>query len=238
MKELIIVSLVCAVLLFGCAAQGQAKVAGEVAKPSAPAQQPPSTAGPATPPATGGQTGTGTTPEPTKPAAPEKTPSELLIGALSSSSGWKIVYDVDAGSAGSYEMTQYAKGGNTRTDMAFSGMESRTYTVAGKVNSCVLAGASWMCNDVTAQVGGQTDISQQLQADSAKYTITADGTEAVAATTANCYKLVSTDGTVRYCISAEGAPLYVKTSAQGTEVVMKAKSYTTIVTDADFVLPG
>ena len=233
MKGLLVIGLVCAMLFLGCAAQQPAaqnpptQPVGAAANPAAPAQ-----------PATGGATAKENKTETKPPEAPAKSASDTLLGALKAGSGYKVVYDVTAGTAGSYVMTQYIKGGNSRIDMALSGMESRTYTVSGKVNSCVLAGAKWMCSDVTSQMGSQADLGEQLQTQASKYTITADGTESVASTTATCYKVISSDGTVRYCISSDGVPLYVKTTAQGTEVVMKAKSYSTGVADADFALPS
>ncbi len=172
-------------------------------------------------------------------AAPTASAYDALVGALRVSGGWKVVYDVTTGTEGTYEITQYEKGGNFRTDMAASGMQVRTYAVSGKISSCVLAGSAWTCTDTTGQAGGETgDLGQQVESDPAKYAITADGTMPVAGTTANCYKVVSSDGTARYCTSSDGVPLYVKASAQGTDTIMQAKSYSTSVADSDFALPG
>ena len=236
MKGLLVIGIVCAMLLLGCAAQGApaqnppAQAPGGAANPAVPAQAPPVIG--VSPPKENKT-------EINPPEAPAISASDALLGAMRVSGGWKVVYDVTAGSASSYEMTQYLKGSNIRTDMTASGMQARTYMVSGKVSSCVLAGTKWMCTDMTAQMGNTTsDLSQQLQSEQAKYTITADGTESIAGTTATCYKIVSSDGTDRYCISPEGVPLYIKTSAEGSEMVMQAKSYSTSVADSDFALPG
>ena len=232
MKALFVIGIICTLLLFGCASQ-----------PSAPANAPPTGQPPAaTNPAAGAS-------QPARPSAPANAPPiaqppavsayDALVGALRVNSGWKVVYDVTAGTEGTYETTQYQKGGNFRTDMAASGMQIRTYAVSGKISSCVLAGSAWTCTDMTSQAGGETgDLGQQVESDPAKYTITADGTMSVAGTTANCYKVVSSDGTARYCTSPDGVPLYVKASAQGTDTIMQAKSYSTSVADSDFALPG
>ena len=232
-------------LIFGCASQPSAPAnapsaaqpsapgTGSAAQPSAPAYVPPAAPSPqpgaTTPPAVKN--------EPS--SAPAASAYDTLVGALRVSGGWKVVYDVTAGTEGTYEITQYEKGGNFRTDMATSGMQIRTYAVSGKISSCVLAGSTWTCTNMASQAGSETgDLGQQIESDPAKYTITADGTMSVAGTAASCYKVVSSDGTARYCTSPDGVPLYVKASAQGTDTIMQAKSYSTSVADSDFALPG
>ncbi|MFA6907365.1 MAG: DUF4412 domain-containing protein [Candidatus Micrarchaeia archaeon] len=232
MKGFLMIGIVCAMLLFGCASQGTP--AAQAPPPSPPAA---AAVAPPAPPAPAAETPNESKAETSPPPAPAASPSDALLGSLKASLGWKVVYDVTTSASGSYEMTQYLKGGNSRTDMAVSGMQVRTYMVSGKISSCALVEASWMCTDLS-QAGAQSaDLSQQLQSEEAKYTITLDGTEAVAGTTATCYKLVSSDGTARYCISSEGIPLYLKTGAEGAEITMKAKSYSTSVADSDFAMP-
>lgn len=246
MNKLMLIGLVCAVLLFGCSGQ-------QTAAPTAPAPTPAKTApapAPAAPanapapaptpaaPAQANNASAGTNPAPEQPSAAPSSASDALLGALTGNSGYKVVYQVTAGTAASYEMTEYLKGGNMRTDIALSGMQSRTYVISGKVTSCILAGTTWSCNALPSQNTQSVDIGEQLKADPSKYAITADGTQTVAGVAATCYKVVGTDATVRYCISSEGVPLYVKTTAQGMDVVMQATSYSTSVTDADFALPA
>ena len=237
MKGLLMIGIVCAMLLFGCAAQ---------ANPPSQPQSPPAASG-QQPPAGSNQQPANQQPANANPAGvqneppaaqPAESASDALLAALRASSGYKAVYDVTAGNA-TYEMTQYLKGGNSRTDVATGGMQIRMYDVSKKTSTCILAGTKWTCTSTTSQAGNQTsDLSQQLQSEEAKYTVTADGIETFAGTAAACYKIVSSDGTNRYCVSPEGVPLYLKSSAGDGDIVMEATSYSTSVADSDFALPA
>lgn len=249
MKQIILIALVCAALLFGCAGSEQKQpAAGGVPQGNGPATGgSPATGGNAGAtggsPATGGNSGASGGASQTAQNA-----FDNLLAMLKLNTGWKVVYQLSGTDMqGTSEISQYVKGMQKfRSDVTAAGMETRTYVVDSNAYLCSKLGASWSCMKFAIP---QNDSSQssyqlenQLQTDSSKYTVTADGTMQVAGTTATCFKVVSTEGNTRYCVSAEGVPLYVLSNAQSegkaVEFEMKAKSYSTAVSDSDFVLPA
>jgi uncharacterized protein YcfL len=151
---------------------------------------------------------------------------------------WKAVYDISAAGK-SYEMTQYIKGlKRFRTDMSLQGMESRTYMVDDVYSSCTKVMDKWNCFKI--DVPKQDESDKAIQSNPTDYTIVADGTMNVAGTTAKCFKVtgLKIEGTFRYCYSNEGVLLYTKMQTAQATTEMTAKSYTTSVSDSEFVLPA
>ena len=217
-------------LVFGCA-QGPSTPVPPAAQPSAPS------------------TGANTQPQ-APPSQPQATPgssaADQLLSIMGLTQGWKVSYTINGTNMPSGStMTQYIKGTDKiRVDSTAMGTESRSFVLSGKTYSCINQGESWICYKVDSSQSGQnsTNLQNDIQSNPSKYTVTADGSMQVAGVTAACYKVVSVDGTVRYCVSQEGIPLYIKTtgSTQGVsyESELTATSYSTSVSDSDFQLPA
>lgn len=226
--------LVAGMLLFGCPQQGQQ------APPQGPTNQNGGNApGPGvdTPPATGNAL-------------------DSFLGALGAKSTlqWKVSYDVTSTAPGqggvpqtsTFQMTQFsAPPTKLRMDSAMGAVESRTYFVDNVYSSCTKSGADWTCYQLQTQPDADSSakFEDDVKSKPEDYTITADGTMQIAGVTATCYKIYDLQNfETRYCFSAERVPLYVKTAgtANGvsTSTEMKATSYSTSVSDSDFVLPA
>ncbi len=190
-----------------------------------------------------------------QPAAEQQAPAEeeqgaagaleSFLGALQGQSGWMVTYLMSGTDMQASELSQYVMGGEKlRTDFVVSGTETRTYILDKDFYTCTNDGA-WTCFKFEMQESA-SDMSYQLgsevESNPNKYTITADGTMEVAGVTASCYRIVSDEGTTRYCVSAEGVPLYIQTNSgtgeEGTMIEMKATTYSTQVSEADFALPA
>ncbi|HIH18834.1 TPA: hypothetical protein HA225_02555 [Candidatus Micrarchaeota archaeon] len=243
MKELLFVSLVAAMLLFGCAG-------------SEPSQQPPAQAASAPKaPSTGGAAGasTGGNSQQAQPsqgsgqgATQGTSPLDSLMGALGLSNGWKVTYLMTTSATPeTSEMTQYIKGTDKfRTDSVTMGIETRSIVLSDNIYICSKDG-SWSCLKMSKQddKGSESSrLNDEIKSNPSKYTVTADGTMQVAGTTATCYKVVSENSTTRYCVSPEGVPLYTKSDSQSQgrafSSELKATSYSLSVSDADFALPA
>ena len=259
MKSILVIGLVCAVLLFGCAQQaGGQQAGGQQQQPATGNQQPQVQQEQGTQPQPE-QAAEGETQQPSGEPAPEPrtetgTQEEAgagaldgLLSALGLNNGWKATYQL-TGTALSVatEFTQYMKGENFRMDMEASGSDIRSYVLGKTIYTCTQLSGSWTCYSLGGQASEDEYATYSLQtgldSEPEKYTVTRDGTMPVAGTVADCYLVVSTDGTVRYCISPEGVPLYVKTNAgsgdSGAISELVATSYQTSVADSEFELPA
>ncbi len=232
MKQIILISLVCVALLFGCAGSNEQKQPAATGK----SQQ-----------GNGAAASSGSTKNDVSTGTFAQNALESLLGTLKLNSGWKVTYQLSGtGMQGTTEMSQYVKGTEKfRTDVSAAGMETRTYVMDNKAYLCTKTG-EWSCLKFTVPKNDSSqasyELESELETDASKYNVTADGTMQVAGVTAACFKVVSADASTRYCVSAEGVPLYVKSSAQSegqaVEYEMKAKSYSASVSDSDFALPA
>jgi hypothetical protein len=159
-----------------------------------------------------------------------------------STTSWKIAYDMTASAAGtttSGKMMQYMKGSQFRTDFTSAGIESQTYVADDQYTTCMKQGTSWNCykSDMTDNT---KEMESDIAKDNSKYTITSDGTKMVAGVNTECYKIISLEPkmTSKYCIAADGAPLYVKTELPQAISELTATSYSKSVSEADFVPPA
>jgi hypothetical protein len=159
---------------------------------------------------------------------------------------WMITYNLKysgSGTGAESQMSQYIKGDRMRTDLAFEGIEMRTIALPDEYINCQKQ-STWTCTKVGAvNETGENDAEQiesDYETDPTKYDVTKDGTKQVAGVTAQCFKVQETGSTfyARYCVSKEGAPLYMyATSADGTSE-MEATQYSTDVADSAFTPPA
>ncbi|MCX6772735.1 MAG: hypothetical protein NTV88_03110 [Candidatus Micrarchaeota archaeon] len=247
MKQFLLIALVAAMLLLGCAGSSappaNQQPAAQNNQPSANGQQPP--AGSNQQPAAQNNNAP---PAPPANSGGSDSDSFLSILGLKSTLQYKVAYDISSGTAGQQavlQMTQYLKGTTKmRSDSAYQGIESRTYVVDGAYYSCSNAQGAWTCMKLTIPKEDTTKSIDDVATNKENYQITADGTMQVAGVTANCYKVIGKNlDYSRSCYSPEGVPLYVKitsTSAQGEtgSTEMTATSYSTSVSDSDFALPA
>ncbi len=229
MEKMIIIGIVCAVLLFGCA--GQSPPPAQNAPAPAPQQAPPSAAN-------------NPAPAITPPPAPANAASDdlgALVG-LSAGAQYKVDYTISLGGI-TLNMTGYAKGNLKRTDTSLMGSVSRSYTLADGDYTCSSLQAGWSCRKRTSNVPSISVVQNIDQESLSNYTITAEPDRQVAGVTAKCFKLVGNGATMDYCLSQEGAPLYLSSTTTGSNgspqtVEMTATSYSTQVADSDFELPS
>jgi hypothetical protein len=251
MKMILAILLAAALLFAGCAGGAQQQAP---AQSNAPANAPSGTeqsAPPSPPAAPEQQTAPPAAPETQPSPQPQASAADTFIAAMGMATGWKVDYQVKSSAAPQViTMTLYSKIAGKenykfRTDTAAAGMQVRAY-VFGKseMYSCVNQG-SWSCFKLSAPKDDSLQSQQladEVKSNPSKYTITEDGTKAIAGTTAKCYKLVSTDYTARYCISPEGVPLYIWYTATkdgvSIETETSATSYSLSVSDSDFTLPA
>jgi hypothetical protein len=158
-----------------------------------------------------------------------------------------VSYDVTTSmSAGVTKMDQYLKGmSKIRIDTKSQGVDSRAYMLSDILYSCMMQGGAWKCYKMDVPL----NMSELASADFSKnldtYTIVKDGSMSVAGTSAACYKLteISTGHESRSCFSAEGVPLYVKSTATNPSTgtftsELTATNYGTSVPDSVFELPA
>lgn len=166
---------------------------------------------------------------------------------------WKVDYDLSTNAGGESmdsQMSMYMKGTDKiRTDMSAGGYDIQSYVLDGDVISCTKMGSSWSCTKFTAKEGDElqaTDIEADIQEDASQYTIDADGTMAIAGTTAKCFRITSNDPaqdvTMRQCFSSDAAPLYIlmesNVEGQAFRSEMKATAYAKSVPSSAFVPPA
>lgn len=250
MKQFLLIALVAAMLLLGCTG-------------SAPPQQ--NNNQPASPSANGQQTGSNQQPAAQNnnnpPAAPAQNEQQAQGGSSGGSASddflemlglrgtiqYKVAYDIssDAGvQQTSSQMTQYIKGTKKmRFDSAYAGTESRSYLLDDLFYSCSQQQGAWSCIKIALSKDDNTKAVDDIEANKDDYQITADGSMQIAGVTASCFKVSGKNiESYRACYSPEGVPLYVKMiSASGGKsftTEMKATSYSTSVSDSDFVLPA
>ncbi len=153
---------------------------------------------------------------------------------------FQVVYDVATTSGGKSMRTmmgQFIKGKQLRTDITAEGVETRMYFSEGKINTCMNQG-SWSCFSMVEQQGKAYDESvKDIESNPEQYDIQKLPNRALAGTTATCFRIKS-EGTVDYCLSPEGVPLYMKSEGEGYTSEMTAKSYSLSVPGSAFELPA
>lgn len=156
-----------------------------------------------------------------------------LKGILSSTVKYKVTYDITSVGTTS-QMTQYISGDKVRIDMTSDGMEIQSYYLNSEYVVCNKATGNWMCQKMTYTPSATDDVKKNVES----YDVQSIGTKMVAGVTADCYKITTKDGAVEYCYSKDNVPLYIKTTSGAISSEMTAKSYSTSVSDADFIAPA
>jgi len=160
-----------------------------------------------------------------------------LKNILAAAVKYKVTYDITAAGTSS-QMTQYISGGKIRIDMNTAGMEVQTYYMNNEYDVCNKATGNWMCQklDYTPSTSdtAQNDVKNNIDT----YNVVSSGTKIVAGVNTNCYTITTKDGTVEYCYSNDNVPLYIKMTSGNITSEMTATSYSTTVTDQDFVVPA
>ncbi|MDO8611338.1 MAG: hypothetical protein Q7R32_00750 [Dehalococcoidia bacterium] len=128
------------------------------------------------------------------------------------------------------------------------GLESRTIviTTADKSYSCISAGSSGTCFDITDETQDQTapfaallGFPQTVADDISGLGAVDKSEREIAGVHANCFSAdaVALGGASEFCFSDEGILLLLRSEAGGTSFTFEAKSVSTDVTDADFEPP-
>ena len=222
--------LACALLLLGCTSQPP--VIGSV--PNAPGQN--------------------------ASVQPKGTPHEQLLNSLKSAPAWNVLYSVKQSNEAT-TILQYVKGANMRTDLlGRKAADAQThypdagiYQLGSSAYFCVNS-APWSCmrmknNYFTMDNRTPRDLLYNpvnaLEAKPARYSVALSGTMQAAGTTASCYALASLtgQGSVRYCVSPQGVPLYMDYapgafSTYKTPLELSATVFSATATDGDFELPA
>jgi hypothetical protein len=131
-----------------------------------------------------------------------------------------------------------------RMDFGSKEGEMRSYMVNNVYTTCYNQG-EWSCmkiegNDSDNSAMESREIQKDFEEDPTQWDIGADGTKQIAGVTAQCYKMNEHGATefVRYCFAKEGVPLYVRMESKEGVTEMEATSYSTSVSDSDFVPPA
>ena len=224
MKAIAVLIIFSMILFAGCAGQQEQP-------PQQPAQQPSKQNNP-----------TVTVPQPENPAPA----ISALVSCFQSSRTWKVTYEVSSSGSpvsGNMLMIQYNIGDNRlRSDFSVGKLQVRSYLLDNVYYNCGNAGPGFQCYKMVVK-----DSSQQTYNYDAKFKASAanyieDGNMQVAGATATCFKSAEAGQTIRYCVSSDCAPLYVKYEAteNGKPVTVEAKAtdYTKDVSESDFTLPA
>ena len=231
MRNVILVSMLCAFLLLGCTSQ-----------PPVISSDSPNVTAPPKPPAQN------TTVKPPEPPTSQPA-SQALLSSLKSAQLWSATYSItDSGLPGVSTISQYVRNGEVRIDMNAATYKVRTYLLGQKAYSCTDRGAGWFCNSFRRELYEGEPIPSDLlyslgtglSAQPELYNIAGDGKMAIAGASADCYSLTGANATIKYCVSAKGVPLYMKYGSTNGKPVTSVISATQvgIATDADFVLPA
>lgn len=183
--------------------------------------------------------------EPEQPkVAPEEDASDDLAEFFSGmdSAKWKIEYDVvTTGNAESrMEMTQYMLNDNLRMDVTTQGVEMQSFVSPEELVVCYRQGG-WSCTKMDLGEYEKSDfekLEEEMKSGEAGYQVTRDGTKTVAGMSTQCFKIITDDGTARYCFAESGAPLYMHIEGGGQATEMTATSYSTSVSSGDFTPPA
>jgi hypothetical protein len=162
---------------------------------------------------------------------------------------YKVTYKWTTTAGGQTQMSEqtwYYKAPKARFDFsAGPGAVFSVYTLPDGTYLCTGAGGQTFCQKGPAGSGLDANpaaaFGLQLQDHPEQFNSSFAGTRSIAGQTAQCYAVKSPAGTafgdVTSCYSSSGVPLLTQMKSQGQEFTMEASSFSTSVSDADFVLP-
>jgi outer membrane lipoprotein-sorting protein len=140
-------------------------------------------------------------------------------------------------------MTQYIKGvDKMRIDMIAEGMETQTFLDGQTYHMCNKATGDWMCLKIEYEASESDEIQKDVEENVENYKVTKLASRTIAGASTSCYLVETENGNVEYCYTADGVPLYVKTtgSAQGQSFTSEliATQYSKTVSDSVFERPA
>jgi hypothetical protein len=162
---------------------------------------------------------------------------------------YKVTYKwtvTTSGQTQTSEQTWYYKAPKARFDFsAGPGATFSVYTLPDGTYMCTGAGGQMFCQKGPAGSGLDANpaaaFGLQFQDHPEQFNSSFQGSRSIAGQTAQCYGVKSLAGTafgdVTSCYSSSGVPLLTQIKGQGSEFTMEASSFSTSVSDADFVLP-
>lgn len=159
---------------------------------------------------------------------------------------YMVTYDAKTQAQGqnfNSEMSMYLKGvDKIRTDVEAQGVETRTIIDGNKIYACNKATGSWMCFETEYETSSSEEMQSDIESNPESYSVTELPDRVIAGANTKCFRVTVEEGNVDYCFSAEGVPLYIKTTGE-TEGVsfmneMTATKYSTTVADSAFDLPA
>ncbi len=159
---------------------------------------------------------------------------------------YKVAYDLKTVAdkqTVAMQYTQYMKTEKKiRMDSTYQGMESQTYMVSDTYTMCTKQSGAWTCFKLDTpkeQAADTKAYETKIEDNPSDYSTISDGTMQVAGVTATCFKItgVADKLTSRYCFK-DGVPLYIYMEYDGGSSEMKATSYSTRVSDSEFVPPA
>lgn len=160
---------------------------------------------------------------------------------------YQVTYDFSSnmnGQTQSGEMDQYMKGSErVRTDSRFGDSESSVLLLEGEAIICSKQD-EWTCfsSGEQEEQDPAEAVQEDVESNPEDYDITELPGRTIAGTSTSCFAVDTEQGSVEYCYSDEGVPLYVKSegSAEGTTYSseMVATSYSTSVANSAFEPPA
>ena len=134
-------------------------------------------------------------------------------------------------------LKQWIKTEAMREDLIFSGVNSKTYFVNGKIIVCNIVVGQEMCfEQQTAQLTdtGINSAKENVNAWAAK--VSALQSKTIAGVSASCYKVVDDSVEYYYCFSPESVPLFIETVTSDGTTTLTAFEYGTTVDENAFTL--
>lgn len=170
----------------------------------------------------------------------ESSSVDEFIDLVSQSPNWKIDYVIKLDAADqetTTNVTHYLKDNKIRVDIHDQGM-TRQYILEDVTAICQNTQGRWQCQTQEAPDYDFNATARMLKENPQDYSITSEGERTVAGEETSCFRVVNNQSVSHYCLTEDGAPLYVKSEADDFSTELVATSYSTDVSDEDFILPG
>ncbi|MFA5357554.1 MAG: hypothetical protein WC308_01375 [archaeon] len=136
------------------------------------------------------------------------------------------------------KLKQWLKTDRMRQDTIAQGTETSVFVVDGTITICTNAAGQTMCFPSSEEQGATdtgSDVKNNVDSLAGKVTKLADKT--IAGTATSCYKINDPQYDYSFCYSADGVPLYIEVTANGTTTTMTSYEYSKTVDDSVFTIP-